>query len=113
MPDLRAYVQETLTCEATAVAPGSVEATALPLPLRIRFFSPCRAGSASSGQAEEETMGKIWCEEDDPTRDGKEDLVQSCFFNGREVNDHVARAAQVSPGAVFGLDPHWHRADYG
>jgi len=71
MPDLRAYVQETLTCEATAVALGSGEATAPPLPQRIRFFSPCRAGPASSGQAEEETMGKIWCEEDDPTRDGK------------------------------------------
>ena len=94
MPDLRAYVQETLTCEATAVALGSGEATALPLPQRIRFFSPCRAGSASSGQAEEETMGKIWCEEDDPTRDGKEDLVQSCLLL-REGGKRPRRACRA------------------
>lgn len=56
MPDLRAYLQRTRTCEAAAVSPGSSEAAA---PL-IRLFSRRRAGPASSGVAEEETMGETW-----------------------------------------------------
>ena len=54
MPDLRTYLQKNRTSEAAA-------------PPRIRLFSPRRAGPASSGEAEEETMGEIWWAGDDAT----------------------------------------------
>jgi hypothetical protein len=63
MPDLRAYLQKNRTSEAAA-PPGSGESSAPP---RIRLFSRRRAGSASSGDAEEETMGEIWWAGDDAT----------------------------------------------
>jgi len=54
MPDLRTYPHKNRTSETAA-------------PPRIRLFSRRRAGPASSGEAEEETMGEIWWAGDDAT----------------------------------------------
>lgn len=84
------------------MAPGRGEAAT---PQSVRLFSRRRAGLASSGETEEETMGEIWWAGGRRYR-GIEDLALGFFlFNfyygrkgGVTTSSHVPR----TPGPVVG-----------